>query len=60
MPAGAIDFCGYSLTDVRGEFVGSLGADGGMEQQFRHISELLKAWKYNEAELDSPKHTFQV
>ncbi|GAB4813121.1 hypothetical protein N2152v2_000167 [Parachlorella kessleri] len=55
-----IDVCGYSLADVRGELVGSLGADKGMEQQFWHISELLKNWQYNQAELDFPMHTFQV
>ena len=58
--AGFCDTCGYSLADLRGEPVGSLGADAGMEQQFRHILDLLRNWKYNEAEIDSPRHSFQV
>ncbi|GAB4813118.1 hypothetical protein N2152v2_000164 [Parachlorella kessleri] len=57
---GFHDFCGYSLGDVRGEVVGSLGLDGGMEQHFRKISEVLRNWQYNAAELDTTKHTFEV
>ncbi len=58
--AGFHDFCGYSLGDVRGEVVGSLGLDGGMEQHFRKISEVLRNWQYSAAELDTTKHTFEV
>ena len=58
--AGFHDVCGYSLADVRGEVVGSLGLDAGMEQHFKQISELLRNWQYNAAELETSKHTFEV
>ena len=48
------------MEDVRGEVVGSLGLDGGMEQHFKQIAELLRSWQFNAAELETTKHTFEV
>ncbi|GAB4813128.1 hypothetical protein N2152v2_000174 [Parachlorella kessleri] len=57
---GFHDVCGYSLADIRGEAVGSLGTDEGMGKRFKHISELLRDWHYNTAELETTRHTFEV
>ncbi|GAB4813125.1 hypothetical protein N2152v2_000171 [Parachlorella kessleri] len=59
-PASFHDVCGYSLADIRGEAVGSLGTDEGMGKQFKHITEMLRDWQYNAAELDTTRHTFEV
>ncbi|GAB4816720.1 hypothetical protein N2152v2_003766 [Parachlorella kessleri] len=54
------DLSGYAAADLHGEFVGSIGADDGLGQEFKHISDLLKDWQYKAIELGTTKHTFQV
>ena len=58
--SGFHDVCGYSLADVRGEAVGSLGIDEGMGKQFKHITQLLRDCQYNTAELETSRHTCKV
>ena len=58
--AGFNNAFGYSLTDIRGELVSSIGADDGLSQQFKAMGELLKKWEFNAAELGTTMHTFQV
>ncbi|GAB4816718.1 hypothetical protein N2152v2_003764 [Parachlorella kessleri] len=59
-PASLHNAFGYSLADIRGELVGSVGADDGLTQQFKTVAELLKKWEFSAAELGTSMHTFQV
>ena len=58
--AGLSDLSGYAAADLHGEFVGSIGADESLGQEFKHISDLLKDWQYKAVEVGTTKHTFKV
>ncbi|GAB4820337.1 hypothetical protein N2152v2_007383 [Parachlorella kessleri] len=51
---------GYHMADLSGQFVGAMGADGGVEQHFSIVMDKLKTWQYSLEELDTTRHTFEV
>ena len=48
------------MSDLFGQFVGVMGADGGVEQHCNMVLDKLKAWQYSREELDTTIHSFEV
>ncbi len=58
--AGLQDLLGYHSSDLSGQTVSAVGADGGVEHHLKHCADRLKAWQYTREELDTTFHSFEV
>ncbi|GAB4820336.1 hypothetical protein N2152v2_007382 [Parachlorella kessleri] len=57
---GLQDLLGYHSSDLSGQTVSAVGADGGVEHHLKHCADRLKAWQYTREELDTTFYSFEV
>ncbi|KAI7846027.1 hypothetical protein COHA_000564 [Chlorella ohadii] len=57
---GFSDMFGWTMADLHGQLVGSIGGDESLTTQFAIVADLLKEWEYKAEEVGKAQHAFTV